>query len=125
MTPNKIVSAYKAIHELSSMVFPYKVSRNIASLKKRLTEEFDTVAAMEKAMVDKYDGKPHNGSFKFPDEKKAESFRKEYDAAMQQDDEIKLPVVDLSRYMDMVRISPNAVEALEGLVIFEKEDSNG
>lgn len=122
MTPNDIKNAYKAIQELSGTVFPYKVSRGIAALKKRLGEELETVAAMEMALVEKYGGivEP-NGSVRVRGAN-SQAFADEYNDLMVQDDEsIKLPVVDVSAYADTLRISPGAVEALEGIVIFEEE----
>ena len=122
MTPNDIKNAYKAIPELSGTVFPYKVSRGIAALRKRLGEELETVAAMEMALVEKYGGivEP-NGSIRVRGAN-SQAFADEYNALMAQDDEsIKLPVVDVSAYDDTLRISPGAVEALEGIVIFEEE----
>lgn len=125
MTPNQIKDAYKAVQELSSVVFPFRVSRGVTALKKRLGEELDTVAGMEKALVDKYGGTvAKNGSITIAGED-AKAFADEYNALMAQDDDsIKLPVVDVSAFADMIRISPGAVEALEGLVIFEKEDAD-
>ena len=126
MTPNQIKDAYRAIQELSGVVFPYRVSRGISALKKRLGEELDTVAGMEKALVEKYGGKvERNGSITLSGEH-AKAFSDEYNALMSQDDEsIKLPVVDVSAFADTIRISPGAVEALEGIVIFEEVTDNG
>lgn len=126
MTPNQIKSAYKAILELAGVVFPYRVSRGISVLKKRLGEELDTVAGMEKALVEKYGGKvDRSGSIKMSSED-AQAFADEYNALMEQDDEsIKLPAVDVSAFADTLRISPGAVEALEGIVIFEEVTDNG
>ena len=125
MTPNEIKNAYRAVQELSGVVFPYRVSRGISALKKRLGEELDTVAGMEKALVEKYGGKvDRNGSITLSGEN-AQAFSEEYNAIMAQDDEsIKLPAVDVSAFADTLRISPGAVDALEGIVIFEKEDNN-
>lgn len=125
MTPIQIKNAYKAIQELSGVVFPYRVSRGISALKKRLSEELDTVNSMEKALVEKYDGKVSpNGSIKISGDN-AQAFADEFNALMAQDDDsVKLPTVDVSQFADMIRISPRAVEALEGIVIFE-EDSDG
>ena len=127
MTPNEIKNAYRAIQELSGVIFPYRVSRGISTLRKRLGEELDTVAGMEKALVEKYGGKvDRNGSITLSGEH-AQAFSEEYNALMSQDDEsIKLPAVDVSAFADTLRISPGAVDALEGIVIFDKEaEDNG
>lgn len=123
MTPNDIKNAYKAIQELSGTVFPYKVSRGIAALKKRLGEELETIAAMEMALVEKYGGRVEpNGSIRVRGAN-SQAFADEYNALMEQDDDsIQLPVADVSEQADMICITPGAVAALEGLVIFEKEN---
>lgn len=125
MTPNEVKNAFRAIQELSSVVFPFRVSRGISALKKRLGEELDTVAGMEKALVEKYGGKiERNGSVTISGDN-AKAFADEYNALMAQDDDsIKLPKVDVSAFVDMIRISPGAVEALDGIVTFEKEDAD-
>ena len=126
MTPNQIKNAYRAIQELSGVVFPYRVARGIAALKKRLIEELEAVAAMGSALVEKYGGKiDRSGSAKISG-KEAQAFADEYNAMMAQDDEsIHLPVVDVSKFADTLRISPDAVGWLEGMVIFEEVKGNG
>lgn len=124
MTPKQIVAAYKAIHELSGTVLPYRAARGVEALKKRLTEEFETVLEMERNLAEEYGGKLGSGGYRFPDREQAERFRTIHNAAMEQEDDIPLPAVDLSKYTDMLRISPGAIEALEGLVIWE-EGANG
>jgi hypothetical protein len=123
MTPNDIKNAYKAIQELSGTVFPYKVSRSVSALKKRLSEELETVAAMEMALVEKYGGSVlPNGSVRVVGAN-SQAFADEFNAMMWQNDEsIVLPVADVSEQADIICITPGAVAALEGLVIFEKEN---
>lgn len=126
MTPNQIKNAYRAIQELSGVVFPYRVARGIAALKKRLLEEVEAVAAMESALVEKYGGKiDRTGNAKVSGEN-AQAFVDEYNAMMEQNDEsIQLPVVDVSAFADTLRISPDAVGWLEGIVLFEEVKNDG
>lgn len=126
MTPNQIKNAYRAIQELSGVVFPYRVARGIAALKKRLLEEVEAVAAMESALVEKYGGKiDRTGNAKVSG-KNAQAFVDEYNAMMEQNDEsIQLPVVDVSAFADTLRISPDAVGWLEGIVLFEEVKNDG
>ena len=126
MTPNQIKNAYRAIQELSGVVFPYRVARGIAALKKRLLEEVEAVAAMESALVEKYGGKiDRAGNAKVSGEN-AQAFVDEYNAMMEQNDEsIQLPVVDVSAFADTLRISPNVVGWLEGIVLFEEVKNDG
>ena len=127
MTPIQIGDAYRAVLRLSNTVFPYAVARNIAKLKKRLEDEIDAVADAEKAIAAKYGGTfKRDGTIVIEDPEKGEKCADELNEFRLQDDDIKLPVVDLSKYVDSIRISPADVDALEGIVTFEKgEDKNG
>lgn len=126
MTPNQITAAYRAVLELSNIVLPYKAARSVAGLKKRLAEENDIVVDMEKKLVAQYGGEVrHGGACEFPDPDAAERFRAVLNEAREQEADIKLPTVDLSAHTGLIRISPAAIEALEGIVIFEKEVEDG
>lgn len=123
MTPIQIGDAYRAVLRLSATVFPYAVARNIAKLKKRLEDEVDTVANAERAISEKYGGTfKRDGTIIIEDPEKGEKCADELNEFRQQDDDIKLPVVDLSKYVDSIRISPADIDALEGIVIFEREE---
>ncbi len=122
MTPNQIIQAHQAIQQLSSLVLPYRAAREIAGLKKRLVEEFETVFHAELALLERHGGEvKQNGEYRFPDDGAAETFAKECTAFRAQEDDIRLPIVDLSGHASAIRISASAVEALEGLVKFEGE----
>lgn len=122
MTSRQISAAYRAILELTGIVLPYAPSRGVMDLKKRLEAENDTVVAMEKNLVVEYGGEVHpGGQCDFSDTDTAQRFREALEEARDQADDIKLPTVDLSKYTNLIRISPAAIEALEGIVIFEKE----
>lgn len=126
MTPIQVVSAYKAINELTSVVLPYHATRSLTILKKELADEFETVATMERNLIEECGGEmAPDGTFHFPNEADTEEFMGKYNALMHQDDDVKLPVADLSKYTDMIRISSNAVEALDGLVVFEPDGTKG
>lgn len=122
MTPKQIIGAYRAIHELANLTLPYKASRGILKLKKAINEEFESVRNYESQIREKYGGtKERDGSFNFADPESAKAFVAEHEAFMADDDEnVKLPVVDLSKYADQLRLSAATMEALEGLVIFEE-----
>lgn len=121
MTPNEIISAYRAVQELSGVVFPYKLARDIARLKTRLSEEFDVVLNVEQALVKSHGGKSKGGRYDFPSSAAKAAFAREYEELMNQNDSaISLPAVDISKYVDTLRISPDAIAALDGIVIFEE-----
>ena len=126
MTPNQITAAYRAVLELSNTVLPYKAARRVTLLKKQLAEENDIVVDMEKKLVAQYGGEVrHGGACEFSDPDAAERFRTVLNEAREQEADIKLPTVDLSAHTGLIRISPAAIEALEGIVIFEKEVEDG
>lgn len=123
MTPNQVTDAYKAILRLSNTVFPYKIARNISKLKKRLAEEVDTISRMEKAIVEKHGGEIRkDNSVAIEGREQAEECADELNEFRLQDDDIDLPVVDLSKYASFIQISPSDIDALEGLVMFGGED---
>ena len=43
ITPNEVLSAYRAIQELSKVVLPYKEARAVMNAKRALSTEFETV----------------------------------------------------------------------------------
>lgn len=122
MTPNQIVSAHRAIKEISGMVFPFKTARAVAGLKRRLQEEFEVIANAERAMIEKHGGKANGAIIDFDAPEKAKEFQAEYDAFMSEEAEIKLPTVNLSKHTDMLRLTPDSIEALDGIVIFERDE---
>ena len=124
MTPNQIVNARAAIQELSRVVLPYKTARQVARLKRRIDEEFEVVSSMEKAIVEEFGGSLKGVRREFPDESTAAAFDEKIYAYWDEDAEIKLPTVDLSKYAENIRISPATIDALEGLVKWE-EKSDG
>lgn len=126
MTSDRITQAYKAIHELTSVPFPYSTARALMALKRRLKEEFEVVASMEDNLLASCHGTATpQGKFRFPTSEDAEAFADAHRELFAQQVDIELPTVDLSPFTSMFRITPGAVEALDGIVIFEKEDEHG
>ncbi|MBR3752801.1 MAG: hypothetical protein IKK50_06700 [Ruminiclostridium sp.] len=120
MTANQIVNAYRAVHELKGLILPYKAARAVAKLKKKLDEEMQVIIGMEQAIVQKHGGKTKpNGSYDFDTPDAAAACKAELDGFNGEEVEVELPVVDLTEFVDQVSISPAAIEALEGIVLFE------
>lgn len=120
MTANQIVNAYRAVHELKGLILPYKAARAVAQLKKKLDEEMTVIIGMEQAIVRKHGGKTKsNGSYDFASPAAAAACKEELDGFNGEEVEVELPVVDLTEFVDQVSISPAAIEALEGIVLFE------
>ncbi len=121
MNANEIVAAWRAVNELGGVLLPYKAARKLAGLKKRLSGEVETVLEMERALAREHGGhKQPNGSYQFDTPEAAAAFSEAHKAALEEDDpEITFQAVDLSRYTGQISISASALEALEGIVIFE------
>lgn len=120
MTPSEIVAAHKAVVELSKTVLPFPVARKLAKLKKRLDDELSTVCDAEKALAEKHSGKVgRTGICDFStEEDRAAFYEEEQEYLSQDDDTIRLPKVDLSKYTSIIRLSAASVEALDGIVDF-------
>ncbi len=121
MTPNQIVSAHEAIRELSRVVLPYKTARQVARLKRRIDEEFEVIVSMESSVMEEFGGSKEQGRMQFPDSSAAEAFDEKMRLYMEEEAEMKLPTVDLSKYAENIRISPATIDALEGLVKWEAD----
>ena len=121
MTPRKIIDAHRAIKEISGMCFPYKTARAVAALKRRLQEEADIVADAQRSLVEHYGGKAKGNQVTFADEETVLEFQNHYNDFMNEDTEVNLPTVDLSKHTNMFCLSPDTIDALDGIVIFEKE----
>ena len=126
MTPKKIINIYAALSELNGVVFPYKTARKIAGLNKRIREEFEIILDQETALVKKYEGKrERDGKITFYNTEKAEKFAEEFEAMQNEDIDISFVPVDISNYADGLRLTPQSIEALAGVIIFEVGDDDG
>ena len=122
MTPNEVRAAYRAVVELSKSVLPYKIARQVAALNRALRAEHDTVAESERALAEKYGGVVFPmGSVDFPDADSTESFNRELASFREQDADIWLPKVDVSKYTNLLRLTPETICALDGIVTFEPD----
>lgn len=121
MTPKQIVAAREAMKELSKIPLPYKVARQLSGLNRRLDQEIETISSMERALVEEFQGSIERNGIQFPDNEAATAFDEKRKTFMEEDVAFSLPVVDLSKFADNLRISSGAVEALEGLIRFERE----
>lgn len=118
MTPTKIVAIHNAVNELSVCVLPYRNARDVNKLKRKVQDEIDTIVSAEKAIVEKHSGQFTDTGFKFNTEEDAKAFRAEYENFMSQDAEVDLPKIDLSQCADLLRLTPNAIDSLDGIVNF-------
>lgn len=124
MTPKQIIDAYRGIRELANITLPFKVSRGILKLKKAIDEEFEAVRSYEEQLAERFAGKNEpGGRLSFATREDADAFLAEKEKFMAEENEdIKLPTVDLSKVADQIRVSAAAMEALDGLVKFEEGD---
>lgn len=121
MRQRDVVAAYRAALELGEVRLPYRKAREVAALRRRLREEYETAAEREMDLARELGVEPgENGRFRTREAARAGEFRRRREEQMNEEAEIGLPVVDLSEFADMVQLSANCLEALEGIVIFEK-----
>lgn len=121
MRQRDVITAYRAVQELTEARFPYSKAREVSALRKRLREEYETAAERELALAGEMGiEQTEAGRFRTKDPARAAEFRRRHEAQMEEAAEIGLPVVDLSEFAEMLRVSPGCLEALEGIVIFEK-----
>lgn len=122
MTPSEVVAAYRAVVELSKAVLPYKTARQIAALNRALRAEHDTVVAAERTLAEAHGGVVSSvGEVDFPDADSAEAFNRELARFREQDADICLPKVDISKYTNLLRLTPETICALDGIVTFERD----
>lgn len=117
-SPKQIMEAYKAINELALCVFPYKVTRQVHKLRKKLSEEFETILNTEQAMVRDMGGQLQDRQYHFENLEDAQAFQDRYQEWLNQQDDVDLPQANISKCLDAVKISSTSIEALEGLVDF-------
>ena len=118
----EVIAAYKAILELAETRFPYRTAREVSALRRRLREEYETVAERELALAKELGVEStETGRFRTRDPAKAEEFRRRHEAQMDEAAEIDLPAVDLSEFTETLQVSPDCLEALEGIVAFERK----
>ena len=126
MKAKQIIDACGGIRELTAMVLPYKTARALAALRKALQEELDAIVSNENALAESLGGKRKGNAYAFEDAAAREKFAAEVEKMQEEDDEtITLPRVDLSGQTAQMRISADAITALDGIVIFEREAKEG
>ena len=125
MTANTLIAIQSGLSELDRLPFPYKTARRLAALNRQIREEIAVINKMELALVEKYGGKVDRAyNVTFPDKEAGAAFAEARAELMDEDnDDITLPTVDLSKYVDVIELTPRAAEALEGVIIFEERDN--
>lgn len=124
MTPKQIVEANRGARELTSLVLPFKTALALARLKKALQEATDVIARSERALAESLGGVPQGpAEYKFLNEEDKYAFLEASGKMLdEEDDTLTLPTVDLSEQAGQLKISADAIAALEGIVIFERGD---
>ena len=125
MTANTLIAIQSGLSELDRLPFPYKTARRLAALSRQIREEIAVINKMELALVEKYGGKVDRAyNVTFPGKEAGAAFAEARAELMDEDnDDITLPTVDLSKYVDVIELTPRAAEALEGVIIFEEGDN--
>jgi len=120
MKQREVIEAYKAVLELVEVRFPYQTAREVTELRRQLRKEYQIAAERERALAMEMGVEVlETGRFRTKDPEKAEAFQKRREEQMEESAEIDLPVVDLSAFAETLRVSPDCLWALEGIVQFE------
>lgn len=118
----EVIGAYRAVLELAEVRFPYRKAREVAALRRRLREEYETAAERETALAKELGVEAlETGKFRTRDPAAAAVFRRRHEEQMDEEAEFDLPAVDLSEFAETLQVSPDCLEALDGIVVFEKE----
>lgn len=127
MIPKQIIQAYTAIEELTGIILPYHITRQLAGLKRSLGEEFHVISEMETSLRKKHGGViTSDNRYRFTSAEERQAFSDEWENFLnEEDDTIQLPPIDLSNFVDKLQISVDALTALENIIQFEKEAENG
>ncbi len=122
MKQREVIGAYRAVLELAEVRFPYRKAREVAALRRRLREEYETVAERETELAKELGVEAlETGKFRTRDPAAAEAFRRRHEEQMNEEAEFDFPAVDLSEFTEMLQVSPDCLEALEGIVVFERK----
>ena len=127
MTANTLIAIQSGLSELDRLPFPYKTARRLAALNRQIREEIAVINKMALARGEKCGGKVARAyHVTFTDKGAGAAFAEARAELMDEDnDDITLPTVDLSKYVDVIELTPRAAEALEGVIIFERGDTDG
>lgn len=118
MKQGKIVNAYKALRELEQEKMPMKTAYKLYKLRKQLEKGFDFQREQEEKLLEDFGAKVLDGGlvqFQTVDDRKA------YEAQIAElndmESDVEVNPVDMG-LTDEVSITPDAIEALEGIVNF-------
>ena len=128
ITYEKLLNVYPSLLELKKFKMEYSKAKAIFNLYKKLENEFEFYRETEEKLVNTYahkdpNGKPMikaNGQIVFANKSEGDEYLKEInDIRIKEIDidisEIKLCVIDLDNHM----ISPELIESLEGIIVFD------
>ena len=101
----------------------YRDARKLSDLKKLFEERTHVIGHMESDLVKNCGGTiRQDGKVEFSEPSLAETFVSEHNKLFEDKDEIEFAPVDLSEYIDDIEITVEGVEALDGIILFSKED---
>lgn len=128
MKYEKIIKAAPALGELKRLRLPYATARDIYTAHKTLEAEFSFYLEEERKLVSEFAVKDENGNPKitsggfvsFSNIAERNKYNERRAELCDMDANIELPTIKLTvEEMGNQLISPETMEALEGIVIFE------
>lgn len=115
----KVANALESLNVLCCVSF--RDARAIRNLRRVFVEQRDIVADEESKLVEKYHGKFVDGKPRFTAPDDAVGYAVEHGKMLAEKDEIEFVPVDLSAYTDFIVCPVDAIDSLEGIVVFEKD----
>ncbi len=128
MTYINIVKAVKALDEMQNLRLPYKKARDIWKARKNLSDSFDFYIHEEEKLIREYGSVDENGSVRldisgnpiFKSNSDAVIFAAKLTELRNTECEVKTEPVELDgEDFGDIRITPEIISSLDGIVIFK------
>ena len=123
LTARRVVDAYAALNTIHfTCRLKYRDARKLSDLKKLFKERIGVIGQMESDLVKQCGGQIlENGKLEFSEPTFAETFIGEHTKMFEEKDDVDFTPVDLSAYVDNIEIPVESIEALDGIILFDKE----
>ena len=121
MTYQQIVMGKRALDQIVKLQFPVRTAYSIFKLKKRIDELFEFEVDQEMKTIDKYHGTvKRNGSITFDKKEDSEACSNEMSILLNTEIEEEIgPVAVEFDALGDATLSPEIIEELDGLIIFQ------
>lgn len=124
LTTRRIVDAYAALNAIHfTCRLKYRDARKLSDLKKIFKGRCDVIGKLETDLVKQCGGQIHeDGKIEFSEPEFAATFVGEHNKLFEETDDVDFTPVDMSSYIDNIEIPVESIDALDGIILFDKED---